>query len=68
LFASGVVRAGFDFPLAGEGEHIRDRFLADPPSDASDPFVGVDGMVFSAKGLKLMSLTISQAGTEVSKY
>jgi hypothetical protein len=45
---------GFGFPLAGEGEHIRDRFLVDSPSDASGPFVGVARTVFS-NGLKLMS-------------
>jgi len=61
LSASGVIQTGFVFPLAGEGEDIRDRFLVDPPSDASDPFVGVEGMVFSAN-LKLISLTIAQAG------
>lgn len=59
---------GFGFPLAGEGEEIRGRFLADPPSDASDPFVGVDRMVFSPNGLKAISLTIAPAETEVSKY
>jgi hypothetical protein len=41
------MRLGFGFPLVGEGEHIRDRFLVDPPSDALDPFVGVARTVFS---------------------
>jgi hypothetical protein len=37
------IGTGFGFGLAGEGEDIRGRFLADAPSEASDPFVGVDG-------------------------
>lgn len=62
-----IIRMGFGFGFSGEGEDIRDRFFGDPPSDALDPFVGVDRRVFSPKGLKAISLTIAPAETEVSK-
>jgi hypothetical protein len=67
LSASGAIGTGFGFGLAGEGEDIRGRFFADAPSDASDPFVEVDGMVFSPKGLKVISLTIASA-VKVREY
>jgi hypothetical protein len=57
------------FALTGDREDIRGRFFPQPISDALDPFVGVDGMViFSPKGLKVISLTIAPAEIEVSQY
>ena len=57
---SSSLEAAFGFIFAREGEDMRDRFYPDPPSGASDPFVGVDRVIFSAN-LKLISLTIAQA-------
>jgi hypothetical protein len=63
LSTSGAIGIEFGgFALTGEGEDIRGRFFPGLTSDALNPFIGVDGMVmFSPKGLKVISFTIAPA-------